>query len=756
MTSSKPRTLPRSSALPTASVRTSRFAAVLAVLTVGISVGSESANAQTVLPMSRIEGPIQIDGVVDEAAWDRITPVVVTQKVPVEGAPPSQPTEIRIAYDSEYLYLSGRMFDAEPDRILANTKKRDDFTENTEWVGFLIDTYDDRENALGFWVTPTGARLDMAIANDAQGPQGINVDWNAFWDTEATRSEEGWFAEIRVPFSSLPFSQEDGRVVMGITTFRYIARTDETAAYPPRGASSGSSFRPSLTQRFAIEGVQATRSLSMVPYVLAGRAATAELNASGDAFGERIGYQRELGGDARFGIGGNVTLDLTVNTDFAQVEVDDQQVNLTRSDLFFPEKRIFFQERASLFDFSFGATDRAFHSRRIGIVDGERTRIYGGIRAVGKFGDTEGGLLTMQTQGSTSTESENFAVLRLKRRVFNENSTVGLIATSRTDLKGAYSTLYGADATVRLAGQHFLSMRWAQSFSDTDAPMSSIFDRSRLFVGLADRSPLGFTYSASWGQAGTAFDPSIGFQGRGDLQQFNSTIGYNVFPDAESRWVQYGPFANGSSAWSHTVGELESRSLQIGANGFTKSGWTGSTWVASDREVLRGPLQLAGDIVIPEGQYDFVAVSASFAAPSSFRVSGSGFFSAGEFFDGTIRTGQLAPIVTLTPDAALTLSHTLNRIQRASSVTWLALSSAKLEYYFSTTLSISAIGQHNSAADALVGSFRVRFNPRDGEDFYLVVNGDANVDRDRFVPRLPISSRHTVQVKYSRAFRPSF
>ncbi len=256
--------------------------------------------AQEPLPLDRVEGDIVIDGVVDEPAWERMAPFDITQKVPVAGAPPSQPTEIRIGYDEDYIYLSGRLYDSEPDRIMANTKKRDDFTENTEWVGLLIDTYDDRENALGFWVTPTGAKLDIAISNDAQGAgQGINIDWNAYWDAAATRNESGWFAEIKIPFSSLPFAAREGRAVMGITTFRYIARNDETAIYPPRGPSAGSSFRASLTQRFVFDGVRPTRAVSITPDLLGGRTVSSTLSPSGDRFESITEHHREVGLDAR-------------------------------------------------------------------------------------------------------------------------------------------------------------------------------------------------------------------------------------------------------------------------------------------------------------------------------------------------------------------------------------------------------------------------------------------------------------------------
>lgn len=717
-----------------------------------LALGASPIHAQRVADLPRIEAGIQIDGVVDEAPWDAVAAIPITQKVPNAGAPPSQRTEIRIAYDDNNLYLSGRLFDEESDRIVANTTKRDDFTENTEWVGLLIDTYDDRESALGFWVTPTGARLDMSISNDAQGSQGINVDWNGYWDAAATRDEDGWYAEIRIPFSTLPFTVDDGSVVMGITTWRYIARTDETAAFPPRDASTGSSFRPSLTRRFRLRELQAPRSITSVPYLLVGQSRS---RATGGAppHVERVG---ELGVDVRLGLGPGATLDITANTDFAEVEVDDQQVNLGRAALFFPERRLFFQERASLFDFSFGLSDRAFYSRRVGIVGQERTRIYGGARFVGRMRDVETGLLSMQTAGSSAGPSENFSVLRLRRRVINENSTVGLIGTSRVAEDGGYSVLYGVDATVRAVGENFIAMRWAQTFdSDSNPQPSGALDRSRLFLELADRSPSGLTYAVSYDQSASAFEPAVGFQGRSDFRQATYSIAHNTFPGAESPWVQYGPFVSGSSTWSYSTGSLESRESRIGLALFTKTGWSATTYAATATEVLIDPLTLSGGVQLDPGRYSFGSLGGTVAAPSAYRVSGSATASGGRFYDGRILSAAIAPVLTATPNLIVNGRLELNRISRSAGPTHLTLASLGAEYYVDTKLSFSVLGQYNSASDRIVANARVRFNPREGEDLYLVVNGGMST-LPWSTPDLREPDRINLQLKYSRPFRTGF
>lgn len=716
-------------------------------------VALEPAGSLRTSPLARIAGDqIVLDGRVDEAAWADVPVIPVRQKVPVEGAPASQRTEIRIGYDAEHLYLSGRLFDGEPDRIVANTKRRDDFTENTEWVGLLIDTFDDRENALGFYVTPTGMRLDMAIANDAQGPNGIRTDWNAFWDAAATRDETGWYAEIRIPFSSLPFTVSDGETVMGITTWRYIARTDETAAFPPRGLSTGSSFRPSLTHRFVLQGIEPRTSVTVSPYSLAGRSSA--IDPANPAAPASVGYDREVGLDARIAFSGSISVDLTANTDFAQVEVDDQQVNLSRSALFFLEKRLFFQERASLFDFAFGAIDRAFYSRRIGIVGAERTGIYGGVRAVGRVSGWEGGFLSMQTEALGATPSENASVLRLKRGVIDAYSSVGFIATRRAASGADASSLLGADATLRLFDEVFLTVRGATTEDPAATAGSSLIDRGRLFAEVANRSQQGLTYTVGFHHSGADYAPALGFAGRGELRQLDVNAGYNLFPSAESPWVQYGPYAAGSQTWSVATGELESRSAQLGVQLFSKSGWGINAFGQADLEDLAAHLPLAGGVVIPAGRHDFRQVTFNATTPSSYRIAGFAGVTTGGFFDRSRTSISLAPIVTLTPDLVLTGSYQLDRITLSGvEATTLQLVGAKLDFTASTQLSGSAIAQYNSTLRLYVGSARLRFNPREGRDLYVVWNVDLNGDRSRVLPALPLSNRNTFQIKYTHALR---
>lgn len=707
--------------------------------------------AQEIIQATRIDQPIEVDGKVDEPVWESVVPLALSQKVPDAGAPPTQRTEIRIAYDNQYLYLSGRMYDDSPAKIVTNSKKRDDFTENTEWCGLLIDSYNDRENALAFYTTPNGSRLDMALSNDMQGPTAFNISWNSYWDAAATIDENGWYAEIRIPFTTLPFEVVDGEVIMGITAWRYLARNDETDIYPARDLSTGSSFRASLTQRFSFKDIDQRKPIHITPYVLGGMASSQHLVAQGDAYQGERKYKKELGIDAKVALSSNATLDLTVNTDFAQVEADDQQVNLTRLNLFFPEKRLFFQERASLFEFNFGNSDRVFHSRRIGIVNGAQTRIYGGARAYGRFGTWETGFLNMQTGAQGALASENFSVFRLRKRVLNENSTAGFILTNRTDFQGNYNTILGADATLRVIDQNYLSLRWAQSITQDNNQLFSSLDQSKFFIEIAKRSQLGFTYTLNYGRAGKHYLPGIGFEHRSDFNQLNYNLSYNQFPGKASKIAQHGLYAIGSLTWGNSHKQLETRNSYLGYNVLTKLGWSYDLRILSDEEQLFQPLQLPGGVTIAPGRYPFLSTYASVTSPALFRLSYTAGAGTGQFYGGKKHTLFIAPFFNITPDFIVEGSYSLNQLAFEDQLKTVnvGLTQLKFLYTFSTKLTVNAFFQHNSVAKTILGSIRLRYNPKEGNDFYLVYNGDLNQDRYRNELALPVSNGSTLFLKYS-------
>jgi len=709
---------------------------------------------EQVLKIKKTNATIIIDGMVNEAVWNDIAPLNIIQFSPNGGEQATQKTEIRITYNDKYLYLSGRLYDDEPDKIVANVKKRDHATKNTEWSGFLIDSYNDNENGLGFFVTPTGARFDVAISNDFVGPNTFNVSWNGYWDAASTRTELGWFTEIRVPFTSLPFEVKDGKVFMGIKAWRYFARNNETDLFPPSDLSKGDEWKVSLAQTIVLEDIENRNPIHLTPYVLAGLEKLTTLSETSQQYEANDNFKKELGLDTKIALNSNVTLDLSVNTDFAQVEADNQQINLTRLNLFFPEKRLFFQERAGLFNFNFGSSDKLFHSRKIGIVDGKQTRIYGGARLIGKVGKWEAGALSMQTAPQGILNSENFGVFRLRKNILNENSSIGLILTNRSDFKGNYNSVYGLDATIRVFDENYLSLRWAQSFENEKENKISSLDPTKLFLEISKRSQKGFVYTINYGRTGLDYKPAMGFELRENYSQLNYDFSYNKFPDRRSKLRKFGLYINGSHTRGNTSKELESRNLKLGFKVATNSGWETDLNFNMDREILSTPLSLPGGIELIEGLYNFNSIYAYVETPPANKLRYSINFGTGNFYSGKKTTFAVSPSINITPDLLLEATYAYNLLKFSSlNISEnIQLSSFSILYTYSTKLTLNALVQHNNVSKTILGSFRLRYNPKEGNDFYLVYNGNRNQDRNRLVPMLPINSAQIILLKYSYTF----
>jgi hypothetical protein len=345
----------------------------------------------------------------------------------------------------------------DPSEIRAFSLTRDTWNGD-DTFGVLLDTFNDNENAVRFAGLPLGARFDMSISGDGQveytasaGPTGMS--WNTHWEVRTRITDEGWFGEMRIPFSSLRFETEpDGSVVMGMMAYAYEPGAETRWTFPaiPRSALY---TQVSAWQDVRLHGIEPRNPVYVSPYGLANSVRSTELVETGDRYHDLTDRGWEFGGDVKLNPTRNLTLDLTANTDFAAVEADQQQVNLTRFSLFFDEKRPFFQERAGIFEFATG-TDRGtlFYSRRIGLSDGRPVRILGGARLVGRVGSWDVGLTEMQTAEDGDLASENFGVLRVRRRVLNPHSYIGGMSTSRVASRGGYSITYSLDGQFRVRG----------------------------------------------------------------------------------------------------------------------------------------------------------------------------------------------------------------------------------------------------------------------------------------------------------------
>ena len=719
---------------------------------------------QEAVKIKRIAGTVNFDGVPNEEIWNTLDLFPLTMHKPNYKAIPSENSDIRIGYDNEFLWIGASLYMEDASKIFAVTKKRDEMLFGYDAFGIMLDTYNDKVNSLAFFTTPTGSRSDFAVFNDAAGGgpdpfAAMNTSWNTFWDVKTTRNDKGWYVEMRIPFSSLKFKPENDKVTMGVIISRNISENNETDTYPPIDPKYGflATYKPSLAQTIMLEGTRPTKPVYVSPYVIGGISRDWSLNEDETEYVKKDKPDYNAGVDVKYNINSNLTLDLTANTDFAQVEADDQQVNLTRYSLFFPEKRMFFQERSSLFDFSLGGhSDNLFYSRNIGIADRTPIRIYGGARLVGRMGKWDMGFLDMQTEKHAETPGENFGVLRMRRQVLNPNSYVGGIFTSRLGMNGNQNFAYGLDGIFRLFGDDYLNVKWAQTYDNQIGNKMNSLEPSFLLVNWERRSEKGFGYNLNYTYSGQIFNPGVGFVMRGGVQGLNAGILYGWFPGEKSKLFNYNINIRGERYSRLEDGKLESMRISPGMEINTKKEFHGEFSLEIQQEGVLYDFQLSDSIKIKAGNYSFTGVQVMFGTSDSRMISIRGDINAGQFYDGNRIGFRAEPNFNLSSSLKLSAIYEFNAIRFPGRVSNKSLNihsvNLKALYMFSTKLSASVLLQYVNTEDELIGNFRLRYNPREGNDFYLVYNDFRGIDNSYSIPVHPPFFNKTIMVKYTHTF----
>ncbi len=728
---------------------------VLGLLVPGESSAAQGreANNESPLILRRLAGPVILDGVSDEPAWDAVPPLPLTMYVPVFRGALTERSEIRIAYNDDYLYVSGRFFDREPSGIRVNSLYRDR-SSGDDVFGILVDAFNDNDTGLWFWTNPAGVRGDATISGDGQS---TNDSWNTYWDVAAAITDEGWFAEMRIPMSSLGFQALDGRVDMGITAYRYIARKNERQVFPEIPPDF-SFLRPSLAHGVVLDGVRTRKPIYVTPYVTSGLDQTALLDQQTSQYGLDDDFSNEIGGDIKYNFTSNFTLDVTVNTDFAQVEADDQQINLTRFSLFFPEKRQFFQERSGVFDFSTGGSTRLFHSRRIGLDDdGNAIRLLGGARLVGRAGEWDVGALNMQTARSDHLPAENFGVLRARRRVFNEYSNAGAMLTTRLGDDGSYNVAYGLDGTFRIAADDYLTVQWAQSFDDSIIGANGFqFDKTGLLrVSLNRRRNRGFTYGFTGRWSGADYRPNMGFTTRQDFSDLFYSFSYFHYPTGDGPFRRIDPFQLfGSVALRNADGTVESAFVEHDFDLQWKSGASLGLDLELYYEDLREPLSLAEGTSVPIGRYVFPGFAGDYNMPLGRLFRTQFNWGIQQFYDGWSTNFVVRPNWNVSRFLEFNLRYQVDlvRFPERDEGFDAHIIRFRTRAALNTRLSFNAFVQFSNTANFGGANVRVRYNFREGNDLWLVYDQGVNLDRHRTVPVLPFTDNRTVLLKYTHTF----
>nr|WP_299382434.1 DUF5916 domain-containing protein [Allomuricauda sp.] len=706
---------------------------------------------------------LTLDGKLDEALWQDAQRFPFMEWRPSWGEQDSL-TILLVTFDADYLYVGMDAKDPFPEKIIGRNLVRDGWYGD-DYFAFQIDPNRTRKNAFIFSIYPTGSRYDDAIYNDnvPLGNASSTPAYDMLWEGKTSISDSGWQAEYRIPLSNLRFEIRDGEVLGAISAQRTINYENKLMVYPevPQNIP-GANGKPSLKKPVRFVGLQPKKDLQVTPYLLASSQNNYGLDSEDSAYEKSNNNELDVGLDIRYGITPSLTMDLTLNTDFSQVEIDDQIINLGRVSIFFPERRKFFLEQAGLFNFDLGILSQLFYSRTIGINNGQLTPILGGAKLSGELGDWDMGFLSLQTEGVRLGEetlpTENFSVLRLRRKVLNNRSFIGLMATNRVR-RDHINTALGVDAVLDVGDENFIITSLAttmdgQNFSD--APYSFI-DNSRFAFQFARRKQDGWFYRGAYEFSGEAFNPGMGFLLREKHHNFYFGLNHGEFKtDAENNTFQY-------ERWMPINSDLYfTTNFSDVLTWYNRSQWTGRLFNNDEigffgqlqYEFLQTPLQFSNKISIPQGSYLFPYFGASYSSGFQRALKLPVSAQYGRFFDGENLEFTLSPEWTINQHLTLEGSWRINYLNFRERMLreWIYVPQLRLNWAVNLHLSGSMAAQYNSIRDQIFSSARLRYNFKDGHDLYVVYNQDYNTNRMQFNPSLPVYNNQLVTLKYVYTF----
>jgi hypothetical protein len=679
--------------------------ALVAALVWAAPAAAQTQEQKSVVRPVRVTEPPQIDGRLDEPLWNAVEPISdFRQWEPDNGAPASERTEVRIVYDDEYLYVGVRAFDREAGRIVARQFERDARLDNDDAFTIELDSLSDNRTAFFFETNALGAQADGQITEN--GP--ISMQWDAIWYSAGNIDELGYTVEIAVPFFALRFQPADV-VDMGIYLERIIRRKNERVSWPH--LSRDHSYN-SVSQFDRLEGLQGIRrgvGVEVKPYGIGGYS---------EVPSER-GWDGDAGLDVKWGLTTSLTADFTVNPDFAQVESDALQVNLTRFSLFFPERREFFLESADLFTFGLTRDAEVFFSRRIGIEDGDEVPIIGGARAYGLIGSTNVGLMTMQTGESDGASGENFSVARVKQNVFGR-SYFGGIFTSRRGRDGGEDTAFGGDFRLVFGVNTQLEASIARnSRNGVDAG-------NGFGTAAASQNVDGYDWSVRYTDIGESFDPGIGFVRRADQRRWQASARFKPRPGWQG--VRQLSFGGEYARIENHRGELETELLSPALMLTLQSEDVVTLSYEDTFDSVPRLSHIGNGVPIPAGEYRNRQASLRFTSNASRMLAVTAAYGQGGYYDGDLRTSTLNVTFRPIPRIELRSQNVLDAVDVPGGSFDSLIARLYTSYYFNPRLTTRLGVQYSSLFDDLVMNFRVRWIYSPGSEAWIVYDEGRDLD----------------------------
>jgi len=674
----------------------------------------------------RVDRTPTIDGSLDEAVWQRAAIIDdFIQQEPREGEAASERTEVRVMYDGRNLLVGVHAFDSAADGIVATEMRRDsDRLLDEDNFQLILDTFNDSRNGYMFVTTPLGAKLEQQISEEGEGNTraglinaNVNRNWDGIWDVSTRRTEDGWTAEIAIPLTTLRFA-DAATQTWGINFMRNIRRKNEQVYWAPI-PKAYSLTRVSLGGTLVgLQSLDHGLDLKLKPYVVSGVRANRIVAGS-----EKTSFLRDVGFDAKYGVTGGMNLDVTYNTDFAQVEVDEQQVNLTRFSLLFPEKRDFFLENAGQFKMGTGGTFTSstvetdlFFSRRIGLSDsGAPIPIIGGGRLAGKQGRHSVGLLDIQTDSAFGRPGDNFLVARYSSDVL-QRSRVGAIFVNKETMGGValFNRTIGADANIVLGK----SLQLNSFVAKTDTPGLSGKDTA-IFGRIAYRDP-GWNVWLNYLDVGDNFNDEVGFVQRRGVKTTKAYLSPTPRPGvAGIRMLEpMVVITYITDQQNRMVGRT-----QHFMNGFyMQDGSFINVIYQRDLDVLDRPFEITKGVTIPVGSYSFDEATFTYNTNPAKRVYERFTWNPMQFYDGTKQAVSAAIGVRGGSHLSTELSVSRNDVKMPFGDFVSNLGILRVDYAVSPRATIRSLTQYNSLTHEVTNSVRLNFIYRPGSDLYIVYN----------------------------------
>lgn len=701
---------------------------LLASLLIPFSVSAQELFTQEVTPTTtayELSSSPTIDGeVLGDDAWSGVTPTGGFSQVrPEEGQPASQKTEVFLGYTDESLYIGMVAYDSNPEDIIFTDARRDSSLDDTDSFQVIIDGLLDRQNGFIFGTTPAGLEYDAQVVNEGASSGfrgsngGINVNWDTTWEVSTQISEIGWTAEMEIPFSSLRYGNDDVQT-WGINFQRNIRRNNEVTYWAPLDRQYNLNR---VSEAGYLEGIQAPsqRFLQFTPYALSS-------SSRGGAIVSGTENNEEYGFDVKYSVTPSLTLDVTYNTDFAQVEADDLQVNLDRFSLFFPEKRPFFLENSGQFAVGNPREVELFFSRRIGVgAGGAQLPIEGGMRLTGKVGDnTNVGLIGMRTEGINGIAPENdFTVARVSQDLPNRSS-VGFMYVERdgdgsvfNNKSDDYNRTFAVDGRWGI-GDETLITGWA---ARTDTPGIS----GRDGAGGIDANYVSPDWNLSLGysQVGENFNPEVGFLQRRGFRKYTAGIRRTIRPNNLWGLHELRPHINYRGYWGFD-GFQETGYLHVDNHWEFDTGMEIHTGMNFTQEGVREPFEIVEGVVVPAGEYEHEEAQLVFwtnqGAPLSVNIRSNigGFFGGDRVnVEPTVRYRSGDKFST-----ELSWLHSDIDLPVPGGDFEVDLARLRLTYSFTPRMSIQSLVQYNKRDDVLSTNLRFAWLQSANAGLYLVYN----------------------------------